>query len=71
MPSDLNQQLFLGGLLEGLKFTIVKVTPSVPDRTGWGATFAHPTAGSKSSNANVCPHSRSLRDLRCLAQLFD
>ncbi|RPD55135.1 hypothetical protein L226DRAFT_470368 [Lentinus tigrinus ALCF2SS1-7] len=52
MPSDLNQELYLGGLLEGLKFTIVDVTPSVPDRSGWGATFSNPSAGSKTSNGN-------------------
>ncbi|RDX48520.1 hypothetical protein OH76DRAFT_1483879 [Lentinus brumalis] len=52
MPSDLNQELYLGGLLDGLKFTVTDVKPSVPDRSGWGATFSNPRAGSISSNAN-------------------
>ncbi|KAI0682464.1 hypothetical protein C8T65DRAFT_674539 [Cerioporus squamosus] len=52
MPSDLNQNLYLGGLLEGLAFTVTDVKPSVPDRSGWGATFSNPRAGSVSSNAN-------------------
>ncbi|RDX48519.1 hypothetical protein OH76DRAFT_1404796 [Lentinus brumalis] len=55
MPGDLNQVLYLGGLLDGLKFTVTDVKPSVPNRSGWGANFTNPHAGSISSNAGGDP----------------
>lgn len=52
MPSDLNQKLYLGVLPDGLKFTIKSITPTVPNRDGWLASFSNPDAGSISSGPN-------------------
>ena len=71
MPSDLNQKLYLGVLPDGLKFTIKSITPTVPNRDGWLASFSNPDAGSISSGPNVrfsCP--RPTFSLQYLAFLY-
>ncbi|OTB03218.1 hypothetical protein M426DRAFT_181161 [Hypoxylon sp. CI-4A] len=41
MPGDLNQNVYLKGLPEGLDFTVTAITPSVPDTSGWSAGYRH------------------------------
>lgn len=53
MPNNVTQALFLGSLLEGLKFTVEEVTPLIPDRTGWGASFTNGVAGKTSIDGAV------------------
>lgn len=47
MPGDLNQELRLGAIPEGLTLTLTDATASVPDNSGWAVQFYRTTAPNK------------------------
>ena len=55
MTADIKQFLYLGALMDGLKFTITDVTAFVPDATGWTATFTSDGSGKRQNILTVRP----------------